>query len=187
MNKFLLMLALTAALALENWGSVTAVECSDPETLANALKVVSEPNWQGFSRAMLRSLWPSEAGTLSCVDGSCQVLAHKGKVVADECECCEIFTFDLGSNERNGIEHLATIVIYHSASDKAKMIQITRTLAEAMGAPRSVVSTIDGKPLQDLYWNLDRGNVKEVALLGVRFAHHRRTWKLYIHFSRHAA
>jgi hypothetical protein len=67
-------------------------------------------------------------------------------------------------------------VIYYSATDKSKTVEAARGASDA--------STIGHKPQQELYWNVDRENRKEVALMGVRVTNRQQKWTVYIHFSR---
>ena len=187
--RFLLTFAVTTFYVSPICANVSAVDCLAPEPLVSVLKGLEEREWGAVSKRTLRSMWPPEAGDLDCNDTACQTLSNKGKVTDGECECCVLFNFDIDRDDKGAVinERLYSVVIYYSASDKNKTVEVTRTLAEAFGAPNSVTSTIRGKRQQQLYWNLDRGKNTEVALMELTVTHRRRSWTVYIHFSRHQA
>lgn len=163
--------------------------CPAPTILNNTLRDIGSRSWSEISKADIQSLWPAEMGALDCNDKMCQTLQQEGKVVNGECECCELFNFDTdNADERvSRKEHLYSVVIYYSTSDRRKTVEAAKSFARAFGAEESETSTIGRKSLQHLYWNVAHGQTKEVTLMDVHMTHRGEVWRVYIHFSRHAA
>jgi len=186
--KFMRLLLPVAITAL-SIPALQATDCPTTEPFVIVLKRLNEREWRSLSKGNLQSMWPSEAGSLDCDDAACKTLSNKGKVSVDKCECCMLFNFDADRDDKGVLvnEHLYSFVIYSSASGKNKAQELMRTFAKALGAPDGVTSTISGKQQQHLYWNLDRGKNAEVALMETNLTRHGKSWRVYIHFSRHQA
>lgn len=160
--------------------------CTDPVVISNALKKVTDTDWQNISETSLQSMWPAELGGADCRGGACQTLWRKDRIIDDKCECCELFKFDVDRDDKaNAIkERFYGIMIYYSADGQSEVLNAARMFARALGLSDSDVATIGRNPQEKFMWNVD-GKQQQIALMEVQLMRQQRTWEVYISLSRH--
>src|SRR5215475_6639649 len=94
-------------------------ECPQVESKGTALKRISDSDWSQLSPNELRSLWPVPLQATDCDANGCKTLQRQDRIAEGECQCCEIFHFDIGSNDAGALKRhqLRTIVFYDSETN----------------------------------------------------------------------
>jgi len=189
-RRFLLVVIVTIALSARAQGAPTRMlGCEDPDVMSKALKGISNSDWNDISETSLPSMWPMEISPADCNAGACQTVWSQDRVIGNECECCELFHFQVDRNDQGGLikERLEGIVIHYSATDRGEILMAAKKLARALGLSGSDTATVGRQPQQQFYWYVDSGKQKEIALLEVQVTHQRLMWKVSFFFSRQAA
>ena len=190
MRKRLLLVMIATTLFPLPAGSMPArpLGCEDPVVLSKALKGLREIDWNGISDVTLQSKWPLEISTANCKPGACQMVWHEARVINNQCECCELFIFEM-SPENNDVVtkgRLSSIVIHYSATSSTEIHAVAREFARALGFSEADAASIRGGVQQQFDREVIIGNQKQVALLTIQVTRQDSVWKLYLFSSRHA-
>lgn len=156
--------------------------CADVNVLATALKNITSSDWADISETHLQSMWPMELGGRDCKAGTCPQLRRNDRIINDECQCCEIFHFDLGRDKDVMTERLQGIVIYYATFRRNDTLAAAKTLAEALGLAPAEAAAIGRKPIKT-YWRVS-GEPHTVSLLEVHIMQRLGTWIVYLNVSR---
>ena len=189
-GRLLLISVVTMTLSLPARGKpARPLGCADPDVIGKALMALSNADWNNISETVLPTMWPTEISPIDCSAGACQTLGRQDRVINNECECCELFHLEVDRSDKGGAikERLRSIVIYYSATNREETLLSARKLARALGLSEADAATIGREPQQHFYWDVDRGNQKEIALMDARLMHQQSTWKIYFLLSRHTA
>jgi hypothetical protein len=162
--------------------------CVDPVVLSKALKGLNDSDWNDISESTLQSKWPLEITGANCIPGACQTLWREDRVINNECECCELFHFDVGRESPDVVtkERLSSIVIHYSATSSGEILAAARAFARALGFSEADAATIRGDAQQHFDREVTLGKQMEIALMTTQVTHQRSIWKLYLLASRHA-
>jgi hypothetical protein len=79
----------------------------------------------------------------------CQSASSEDRIIAGECECCEIFYFDREEDSTQPGQ-LGNIIIHYSASERREATEAGRTFARAAGFAKADVAMIGEQPLSTL-------------------------------------
>jgi hypothetical protein len=185
----LLLVVIVAALFISaaRSGSSRPVGCADPDVMRKALKGISDSDWNAISETNLQSMWPTEISPADCNAGACQTLSHEGRVIDNNCECCELFHFQIDREDKAASikERLHTIVIHYSVANGDEILTVARSFARAVGLSDADSATIKRETRQSFDWDVDRGKQKEIASLEVEITHQRQMWHVYLSLSRY--
>jgi hypothetical protein len=182
----LLAIGVAAAALTPAVSSIPPTGCTAPDVLASNLKALTDRDWNGINEKKLQSTWPAEIGGIECNAGACQTTGRQDRVINNECQCCELFGFNIERNDKGEVtaEHLHNVVIYYSKSTRNGLLGDAKVLARAMGLPDSDVATIGFKQPQDFNWVADKGKPQEITLLNVRLYQQDGVWTAYCLWSR---
>ncbi len=161
--------------------------CSDPDVMRKALKGISNRDWNDLSETNLPSLWPMEIRPGDCNAGACQMMLHEGRVIDNDCECCELFHFQIDREGKAASikERLHSIVIHYSVANSDEILTVARSFARAVGLSDADAATIKRETRQSFDWDVDRGKLKEIASLEVEITHQRQMWHVFLSLSRY--
>ena len=95
---------------------------------------------------------------IDCDSVGCKSASSEDRIIAGECECCEIFYFDKeeGSSQP---EQLENIIIHYSASERRDAIEGGKILARAAGFAETDVAKIGQQPQQRFEWDSKEENI----------------------------
>jgi hypothetical protein len=160
--------------------------CAAPDVLASNLKALTGRDWNGIDEKKLQLIWPAEIGGIECNAGACQTTGRRDRVINNECQCCELFGFNIERDDKGEVtaEHLHNVVIYYSTSTRNELLGDAKILARAMGLPDSEAATIGFKQPLDFNWVADKGKPQEITLLNMRLYHQDGLWTAYFLLSR---
>lgn len=163
-----------------------SADCAQVDITRTALRRINDSDWSQISTAKLRSIWPMRLESADCAAGSCNTLQREDRIIQNECQCCEIFHFDVEHDDKGTAtkQRLHTIVLYYSGAGRQEVMSAAKTLAQALGLSGSDLEAIGHKPVQSFNWIVDRNGRKEIALLEMRSVHRQETWTVYFHLSR---
>jgi len=181
------LIIILATLPAQTGGPTSQLpDCPRVGVMSIALKNISESNWAQFSATELRSMWPTELGAIDCDADSCKSQRREGRLVNDECQCCEIFHFDVDRDDKGAAtqQRLHSIVLYYSEPRREEALKSAKTLAQALGLAATDLGAIGHKPVQSFNWLVDRGGHEEIALMEVRTTRRQGTWTVFFHLSR---
>jgi len=171
-------------------GSATArpLGCEDPVVLSKALKSLSDSDWNDISESTLQSKWPSEITSANCKPGACEMLLGEDRVINNECECCELFHFDVSRESPDVVtkEQLSSIAIHYSAASSGEILTAARAFARALGISEEDAATIRGGARQQFDREVTFGKQKEVDLITIQVTRQHSLWQLYLFVGRHA-
>jgi len=116
----------------------TPMGCLPGGALAEAVRRVAAQDWSKVSRTSLRQLWPTQL-----VDwGSCQrvtpellFLRDEGRIVAGNCECCELFEF-VPADAKGESGGLRALIVGRWASNRTQLLRLAEDLSRAVGLAR---------------------------------------------------
>lgn len=167
-------------------GGTDDTGCDDINKISAGLKRLMAHDWSALSQRDVQSSWPINLSPAECRTGTCDALWHRGRVINDICECCELFTFATSGEQKNGDvdQRLSTIVVYHSAADRPTVVNAARTLARAVGAPPSDSDVLGTKEEDSTNWKIQYGGRVDIVLLATRVYRTANRWTLYFHLSR---
>ena len=157
--------------------------CPDPEAIAGALAKLDAIDWHKLSSTQVRSIWPTNLNSISCErDTGCRMFGSKGRIIEGDCECCEMFDFDLKPNPADGDE-LRNIIIHYSSRDREETISVAKRLAKATGLPDAKLATVGQDSIQRFQWIDGQRRVGQPSDLELQFTHHGTAWQLYFVFA----
>jgi hypothetical protein len=188
LNRFLILVVVATLFIDPAWSGPSQRQgCTNPDVLRKALKTISESDWNGISETNLQSMWPMEISPTDCNDGAYQTMSHEGRVINNDCECCELFHFQIDSGSKAGSikERLHGIVIHYSEADSEEILPVARSLARAVGLSEADTATIKRETRQHFDWDINRGKQKEIATLDLEITHQRQGWNVYLSLVRY--
>src|SRR5208282_2041796 len=105
----------------------------------------------------------------------------------DECECCELFNFDIHRDSHGAVtkEELYGITIHYSASSRDEVLEAARMFALAMGLSEAETKTVGGKPRQSFYWTARQAEPQSIALMDIEVFREHGQWKVFVSLRRH--
>ena len=188
MNLRVSLMTILAMLAAQTGGSSSRLpNCPQVDVVSTALKNINAGDWAQISPTELLSMWPTELPAIDCDADGCKTLRREDRLINNECQCCEIFHFDVDRDDKGAVAKLRlhSIVLYYSESSRKEALSAAKILAQALGLAGADVGAIGRKPVQSFDWFVDRSRPKEVVLMEVRTVHRQGTWTVFIHVSRH--
>lgn len=161
--------------------------CSTPNTVAEGLRKVSSYDWGNLSEAKVKSIWPTHLIDIECDNDGCRALGAQERMIKNNCECCQLFTFDVTRDDKGSLvkESLNNIVIHYSEDTKGGLLNDAKLLAEAMGLSDSDAATIRFGEQQPFHWAV-AGSKPPIALLFVHLYRQGSGWTVYLSLSRHS-
>jgi hypothetical protein len=183
----LLLVAMLASSPRLEAGSRLA-GCPNPKTLSSTLKTIAKSDWEGISVASLRSVWPAELGESDCTNGLCGTLKREDHIINDECQCCELFHFDL-QRVQIGVADKPTffaIGIYYTSNSLSEPVDAAKILAQSIGLSDGDAATIGrkGNKSYEFYWEVDGGSRPQFSLLQIQILRQQQLWTVYLFSSR---
>jgi hypothetical protein len=161
--------------------------CTNPADIQRALETLSRSDWRDISLTRVQALWPSRVDASDCEsDKVCRTGWSKGRIIDNECECCELFSFDLsrnGSGEQS--DQLSSVVVYYSAPRREELIPVAKHLAKAAGLADTKVGAIDLQSDQDFDWKTENKTTIQIDDINMRITSRGKLWRLYMNFGRH--
>jgi hypothetical protein len=161
--------------------------CVAAEKIRTLLARLNKDDWQGMSLDRIRSMWPVELADIEFDSDNSGFVTSQDRIIAGNCQCCVVFEFNVqkeSNQPRN--EQLRGIIVNYSATQRAALILIARTLASASGAKPADVKTIDAKARQGFQWEAIKGNHRNLNVLEMQLSRERNLWKLHFTLGRHA-
>ncbi|HEY8716627.1 MAG TPA: hypothetical protein VIM00_14685 [Candidatus Acidoferrum sp.] len=154
--------------------------------MSAALKIISESDWARISATELRSMWPTKLEAIDCDAGDCKTLRREDRAISHECQCCEIFHFEVDRDDHGASQkqRLHTIVLYYSDGRRNETLNAARAFAKSLGLPETDLETIGLKPLQSFHWYVDRNGHREIVLVEIRTVCRHGVWTVFFHVSR---
>jgi hypothetical protein len=138
--------------------SFRLVGCQNPTTIAEALTKLRESKWRNVSVIELSKIWPIRLTPADCDSVECKSASSEDRIIAGECECCEIFFFDKeeGSSQRGQLDN---VIIHYSSSDRRETIEAGKTFARAAGFAESDVAMVGQQSPQHFEWDSSEENI----------------------------
>jgi hypothetical protein len=130
-------------------GGNTAMEgCSSMETASGLLTKLQE-RWHEWTLEKVLNEWPHPLTPVGWTleNGVATDYIYRGRVIDDECECCELFSFD-GTSDG---ERLSGFRIYYSLSSRDDALDAARTLFSTLNFPN------ESQALEEEFWRTGNG------------------------------
>lgn len=159
--------------------------CSEPGTLATALRTLRNSDWKDMSVARLQKLWPTRLRPLECDERSCSSIVDEGRIISGEFECGEVFDFKVTQKDDGTTgERLQSIVIHYTARTREESVSAAKTLAKAIGLNDPAAATVGRDKWQQFQWESNMFG-RESSVLELQWARVGANWNLYFSFDRY--
>lgn len=138
------------------------IGCPDSASIAAGLAKVRDAGWGTVNRKQLETIWPTKLDALDCDSEACTSVWSMGRIIRGDCECCEIFVFDVkheGNFKHEG--SLSSFVIHYTVREGQDAVSIARGFAVAAGLPAAESGSIGLKEPQHLQWDHNAGTMKQ--------------------------
>lgn len=158
--------------------------CAEPSGLAGTLGILRQNDWHEMSIAWIEAKWPFALEALW--DGSQRdhrLLESQSRIIRGHCECCEIFNFDITTDDRGKkTEHLQSVTIHYSTRERATAVRVASDFAKALGLANNEADTIGRGSAQNFQWADSSKRV--LNALELRFAQKEDIWEIFLAISR---
>jgi hypothetical protein len=160
--------------------------CSDPRSIATALRKLEKNDWKDMSFARLSKLWPTRLRPLDCDEKkACSSVVSEGRIISGEIECAEVFDFTITHrDDRAEEEQLRGITIHYTARTQDELLSATRLFSDAIGLSNGDKATIGKADSQRFEWE-DKTFGRQSAVLELRLVRMGAKWNLFFAFARY--